>query len=134
MQKIDQKDPYDNRIITLILHAWLMPVEEKMAKAKAELVQMVWDDPLRVERVAFAYARQLASIRGMRLDFYEKTDGRQPDRVLSEEQERRLLMLVREIKAEARAARMCKVKDRDELSWARRHSRETGARVSIRVH
>lgn len=135
MQKIDQDNPYENNIRMLFLHSLFMPVEEKMAQAREELVRMVWENPSGVERVVLTYAKAIMGMREIKLGFYEKKiDGRHPGMALNEDQERGLLTLLNEIRQEAREARLSRINERKEISWARRHGKERGTPVSLRIH
>lgn len=135
MQKIDQGNPYENSIRMHFIHSLFMPVEEKMAEARAELTRMVWENPSGVERVVLAYAKALMGMREIKLGFYEKMiDGRHPGMALNEDQERRLLELLRDVRKEAKEARLSRINDRKEVSWARRHGKERGVQVSLRLH
>ncbi len=135
MQKIDQDNPYENNIRMLMIHSLFMPDEEKMAEARAELTRMVWENPSGVERVLLAYSKALMGMWEIKLGFYEKKiDGRHPGMALDEDQERRLLSLLNEIRREAREARMSRVRDKKEISLAMKHAKEKGMPVSLRIH
>lgn len=135
MQSANQEDPQENNIRMLILHSLFWPNEARRAESRDELSRMVWENPSRVERVALAYMKSLLGMREVELGRYEKMiDGKHPGTVFDADQEGRMLALLRDVRREAKEARLSRVNDRKEAAWARRKARERGTSVSLMIH
>ncbi|MCX6768509.1 MAG: hypothetical protein NTY83_01550 [Candidatus Micrarchaeota archaeon] len=135
MQSINQENPLENNIRMLMLHSLFWPDEAKRAESRDELNRMVWENPTLVERVALAYMKSLLGMREVELGRYEKMiDGRHPGTVFDADQEGRMLALLRDVRREAKEARLSRVNDRKEAAWAKREAREKGTPVSLRIH
>jgi hypothetical protein len=135
MQTANQENPQENQIRMLFISSVFWPDDRKKAEVRDELSRMVWEDPSRVERVALAYAKSLLGMREVQLGLYEKLiDGRRPCPVFDEGQERKVLELLRDVRREAQEARMSRVNDRKEVSWAKKQAKERGTPVSLRIH